>query len=514
MDIKAICDALFSLRFLCFFVLISSSSSYEHTFLRKNSETFTFPRNFLFGTASSSYQYEGAYLTGGKGLSNWDVFTHFPGHVDDGSNGDVAVDHYHLYPEDLGLMEDLGVNSYRFSLSWARILPKGRFGEVNMDGVDHYNRMIDALLRKGIEPLITLTHYDIPQELEDRYGGWLSPQVREDFEHYADICFKHFGDRVKLWATFNEPNIQVIFGYQTGQYPPGHCSQPFGNCTRGDSDTEPFIAAHNIIRSHLAAVHVYRTKYQREQKGNIGIVMHAMWFEPIGDSPAERLAAERAQAFFFTWFLDPIVFGRYPKEMVDILGADLPIFSNDDLKILKNGLNFIGINQYTSRYVKDCMHYACEPGKGGSRGEGFVFNNALRNGFPLGEPTEVDWLTVYPEGMEKMLMYVMERYGNIPMYLTENGFGESSTGALLMDHKRVKYMSSYLDALTRAMRKGADVRGYFAWSLLDNFEWIYGYTIRFGLYLVDLTTQKRTPRLSASWYKNFIAKHRAQTDSG
>ncbi|VVB12163.1 unnamed protein product [Arabis nemorensis] len=506
----------FPLWFLCFIITLVSSSAWydDHISLREinSEENFSFPRNFLFGTASSSYQYEGAYLTDGKTLSNWDVFTSIPGKISDGSHGKVAVDHYHRYPEDLDLMEDLGVNSYRLSLSWARILPMGRFGDVNMAGIDHYNSMINDILRRGIEPFVTLTHYDIPQELEFRYGSWLNPQIREDFEHYADICFQYFGNRVKFWSTFNEPNVQVILGYRKGTYPPSQCSKAFGNCTRGDSDIEPLVAAHNIIRSHLAAVNIYRTKYQEEQRGKIGIVMNTIWFEPVSDSLEDRLAVERAQAFYLNWFLDPIVFGRYPREMRKIIGEDLPEFTRDDLKSSKSGLDFIGINQYTSRYAKDCLHSACEPGKGGSRAEGFVYSNAHKDGLPLGEPTGVDWFNIYPQGMEKMLMYTTERYKNIPLYVTENGFGENNTGVLLNDYRRVKFMSNYLDALKRAMRKGADVRGYFTWSLLDNFEWISGYTIRFGLYHVDFDTQERTPRLSASWYKNFIFQHRAQND--
>ncbi|CAN7081398.1 unnamed protein product, partial [Brassica oleracea var. botrytis] len=503
---------------LCFIIitLVSSSSStiwYEdHVSLREinTQENFSFPKDFLFGTASSAYQYEGAYLTDGKTLSNWDVFTSIPGKIADGTHGKVAVDHYHRYPEDLDLMHDLGVNSYRFSLSWARILPKGRLGDVNMEGIDHYNRMINAILKRGMEPFVTLTHYDIPQELELRYKSWLSPQIREDFEHYAAICFRHFGNRVKFWSTFNEPNVQVILGYRKGTYPPSRCSKTFANCTRGGSDIEPLVAAHNIIRSHLAAVNLYRTKFQEDQRGKIGIVMNTIWFEPVSDSLADSLAAERAQAFYLTWFLDPVVFGRYPREMKDILGEDLPEFTKDDLKSSKNGLDFIGINQYTSRYAKDCLHTACEPGQGGSRAEGFVYSNALKTGLPLGERTGVNWFNVYPQGMEEMLMYATERYRNIPLYVTENGFGENDTGVLLNDYRRVKFMSNYLDALKRAMRKGADVRGYFTWSLLDNFEWISGYTIRFGMYHVDFDTLERTLRLSASWYKNFIFKNVGQ----
>ncbi|WZZ75780.1 hypothetical protein YC2023_087150 [Brassica napus] len=271
-----------------------------------------------------------------------------------------------------------------------------------------------------MEPFITLTHYMtfLKNSSLDMEVG-LTP--KEDFEHYAEICFRHFGNRVKFWTTLNEPNVQVILGYRKGTYPPSRCSKTFANCTRGGSDIEPLVAAHNIIRSHLAAVNLYRTKFQEEQRGKIGIVMNTIWFEPVSDSLADRLAAERAQAFYLTWFLDPVVFGRYPREMKDILGEYLPKFTKDGFKSSKNGLDFIGINQYTSRYAKDCLHTACKPGQGGSRAEGFVYSNALKDGLPLGEPTGVNWFKVYPQGMEEMLMYATERYRNIPLYVTENG---------------------------------------------------------------------------------------------
>nr|GEV03171.1 beta-glucosidase 46-like isoform X1 [Tanacetum cinerariifolium] len=476
-----------------------------------NSSPSSFPRNFLFGTASSSYQFEGGYLADGKGLSNWDIFSHTTGNIVDGSNGDIAVDHYHLYLEDLELMEYMGINTYRFSISWARILPKGRFGIVNIAGIKHYNKIINALIEKGIQPFVTLTHYDIPQELEDRYGGWLSPQIQQDFAYYASICFKYYGNRVKYWVTLNEPNVVAVRGYRSGIYPPARCSSSFGNCTSGDSETEPYIAAHNMILSHAAAVNIYRTKYKKNQNGSIGIVMNAVWYEPISNSTQDRLAAQRALSFFLNWFLDPIIFGNYPEEMKDILGSLLPEFNNDSLGKLKNGLDFIGINHYTSFYAKDCLHSTCEQGGPGvSMTEGYFLRTAYKNDVLIGESTAVDWLNVYPEGMEKMVTYLKHRYNKTPIYITENGFGvnnapDASIENFLNDDKRVEYLKSYLDALVSAIRKGADVRGYIAWSLLDNFEWLSGYTIRFGLYHVDYITLERTPKSSAKWYKQFIS---------
>ncbi|XP_022716071.1 beta-glucosidase 46-like isoform X1 [Durio zibethinus] len=476
------------------------------------SDASLFPSDFLFGTSSSSYQFEGAFLSDGKGLNNWDVFTHKPGNIMDGSNGDIAVDHYHRYLEDLDLMNHIGVNSYRFSISWARILPKGRFGSVNKAGINFYNKLINALLLKGIQPFVSLTHYDIPQELENRYEAWLSPQVQEDFKYYADICFKYFGDRVKYWTTFNEPNVVAIRGYRSGIYPPSRCSSSFGNCSSGDSEKEPFIAAHNMILSHAAAVDIYRTKYQKQQGGSIGIVMNAIWYEPISNSLKDKQAAERTQAFYMNWFLDPIIMGKYPAEMQEILASNLPVFSNHDQEKLKSGLDFIGVNHYTSFYIRDCMFSVCEQGPGSSKTEGFALRTANKDGVLIGESTAVDWLYVYPQGMDKIITYIKERYNNIPMFITENGFGDNDKrdGLIeesLNDVNRVEYVSVYLDALAAALRKGADVRGYFLWSLLDNFEWTSGFTIRFGLHHVDYTTLKRTPRGSAIWYKQFISNH-------
>ncbi|KAM7255051.1 hypothetical protein ACFE04_020292 [Oxalis oulophora] len=381
---------------------------------------FSFPNDFLFGTASSSYQYEGGYLADGKGLSNWDVYSHFPGNIIDGTNGDVAVDHYHRY--------------------------LGRFGGVNIAGIDFYNKLIDALLLKAIQPFVTLTHMDSPQELEDRYGSWLSPEIQKDFGYFADICFRYFGDR-------------------------------------------------------------------GVQRGSIGIVLHAAWFEPVSNSNEDKKAVDRAQAFSINWFLDPTILGKYPDEMTDIIGSTLPKFSSNDLAKLKKGLDFIGINHYTSYYVQDCMHSNCKSGQGATKTEGYCLQSSQHNGVPIGETTDLAWQSIYPHGMKKMVNYVKDRYNNIPMFITENGFGEvdkmnSGVQNLTNDVKRVNYMESYLDNLLTAMREGADVRGYFAWSVLDNFEWKSGYTVRFGLHHVDYDTLKRTPKLSANWYKQFITNHK------
>ncbi|XP_074562426.1 beta-glucosidase 16-like isoform X2 [Curcuma longa] len=434
-----------------------------------------FPPSFLMGTATSSYQIEGAYLEGNKSMNNWDIFSHIPGKIKDGRNGDIADDHYHRYMEDIELMHELGVNSYRFSISWSRVLPRGQFGDVNPVGIEFYNRLIDALLLKGIQPFVTLNHFDIPQELEDRYGSWLSSHIQEDFRYFAEVCFREFGDRVKFWITFNEPNLFVKFAYGSGKYPPGRCSEPYGNCHSGDSETEPYIAARNIILSHAIAVDIYRKKYQVKQGGSIGIVVTSKWFEPLTNSTIDCLAAERALAFEAPWILDPMLLGDYPQQMLEILGSRLPPFTFEEKKfLLQNKLDFIGINHYASNYVKDCMLSSCD-----------------LNGY--------------------------DRDALVITTGSKDGYGQESKGLskeeLLNDTKRVKYISSYLGYLSSAIRQGADVRGYFCWTLLDNFEWAFGYTINFGLYHVDYQTQRRTAKLSAKWYKKFLSAEKLQLNT-
>lgn len=465
-----------------------------------------FPPGFLFGAATSAYQIEGAYLEDNKGLNNWDVFTHTqPGRIKDGRNGDVADDHYHRYMEDVEIMHNLGVNSYRFSISWARIIPRGRLGGVNSAGIAFYNRLIDALLQKGIQPFVTLHHFDVPYEVETRYGSWLGAGIREEFEYYSDVCFKAFGDRVKFWTTFNEPNLFTKHEYMLGNYPPNHCSAPFGNCNSGDSRREPYVAAHNILLSHAAAVHNYKANYQAKQGGSIGIVVSMKWYEPLTNTTEDILAARRALSFEVEWFLDPIFFGDYPREMREILLSNLPKFTSEEKMLLQNKVDFIGINHYTSIYAKDCMYSPCNLGT--YEGNALVFATGERDGVRIGKPTALDSYFDVPEGMEPAVMYVNQRYNSTPIYITENGYSQKSNThmeGLINDVERVNYLQGYLTYLSSAIRRGANVRGYFVWTLVDNFEWLFGFSVKFGLYHVDFNTQERIPRMSAKWYRDFL----------
>ncbi|XP_024959605.1 beta-glucosidase 18-like [Cynara cardunculus var. scolymus] len=467
-----------------------------------------FPPGFLFGTATSAYQIEGAYLEDSKSLSNWDVFCHSVGCAENGENGDIADDHYHRFLEDIDLMHSLGVKAYRFSISWARILPKGRFGEVNPAGIMFYNKIIDNLTLKGIEPFVTLFHNDFPQELEERYGSWLNPEIKEDFVHMAEVCFKSFGDRVKYWITINEPNVFVEFAYKTGRFPPSRCSEPFGNCLAGNSDVEPLIAMHNMLLAHGMAAKLYHEKFQPKQGGSIGLVVHCFMYEPLTDSELDRNAAKRALAFNIGWSFDPVIFGDYPEEMHEYLGSELPNFSLDEKRFMKNSIDFIGINHYSTKYAKDCTNSSCSPTANHAI-QGFLELVGERDGVPIGEPTAIEGLSVVPSGMGKIVDYIKIQYNNKPMFITENGYSspdvhEERVGVLLNDIKRVEYHTAYLASLAKSIRGGADVRGYFVWSLLDNYEWLYGYFVRFGLHYVDRQTLTRVPKLSAKWYRNLL----------
>ncbi|KAI3708434.1 hypothetical protein L2E82_37603 [Cichorium intybus] len=474
--------------FLFFFLLSASTRLFEASNngdggfkFEENEEPHIkrsdFPPGFLFGAGTSAYQVEGAYLEDAKSLSNWDVFCHSVGCGENGENGDIADDHYHLFLKDIELMHSLGLKAYKFSVSWSRILPRGRSGEVNPAGILFYNKIIDNLILRGIEPFVMLFHFDFPSELEEIYGSWLNPEMQEEFVHLAEICYKTFGDRVKYWITMNEPNLFIELSYQLGIFPPCHCSKPFGDCNTGNSDPK--------------------------QGGSIGLVVHGYMYEPLTDSELDREAAKRAFAFDAGWALDPLIFGDYPKEMREYLGSELPIFSIDEENIMKNSIDFIGIDHYSSVYTKDCTNSTCSP-IGNRAIRGFVDIVTGRDGVLIGEPTGVKLLYVVPSGMKKIVDQIKIRYNNKPMFITENGYSspnvhEERVNVILNDVKRVEFHTKYLASLVESIREGADVRGYFIWTLMDNYEWLRGYKVRFGLYYVDRQTLTRIPKLSAKW---------------
>ncbi|KAJ7947513.1 Beta-glucosidase [Quillaja saponaria] len=474
----------------------------------------SFPAGFIFGAASAAYQYEGAANEGGKGPSIWDTFTHkHPDKIQDRSNGDVAIDEYHHYKEDVGIMKEMNLDAYRFSISWPRILPKGKLsGGVNKEGINYYNNLINELLAKGLQPYGTIFHWDLPQTLEDEYGGFLSSHIVNDFKDYAEICFKEFGDRVKHWITMNEPWTYSMGGYALGTLAPGRCSSWLNNnCTGGDSSTEPYIASHNQLLAHAAAVEVYRNKYQTSQKGSIGITLVCHWMVPFSNKKSDQDAASRALDFMFGWFMDPLTSGDYPNAMRSLVGNRLPKFSNEKSKLLKGSFDFIGLNYYTADYA------AHAPPLSNAR-PSYVTDSLAnlsteRNGIPIGPVTALSWLHVYPRGLKELLVYVKRKYNNPPIYITENGYVDFNDPDILLedallDTYRVDYYYRHLYLLSQAIKEGVNVKGYFAWSLLDNFEWGSGYTVRFGINFVDYKNGlRRYPKLSASWFKNFLNKY-------
>ncbi|GLJ47734.1 hypothetical protein SUGI_1008160 [Cryptomeria japonica] len=461
-----------------------------------------FPPEFIFGTASASYQYEGAAREGGRTPSVWDTYSHMPGTIADGENGDVAVDEYHRYKEDVKLMKDMGMDAYRFSISWSRILPYGTVeGGINKVGVAYYNNLIDELLKHDITPFITLFHWDLPQALEDKYGGFLSHDIVEDFVAYSEVCFQEFGDRVKHWITLNEPYAYAIIGYDLRIGPPSH-----------HSPTEPYIVVHNLLLSHAAAVNLYKSKYQALQKGSIGIALVSMWIIPYSKSHSDHIAAQRAIDFMFGWFMDPIARGKYPSSMTNLVGVRLPKFSALESAMVKGSFDFVGLNYYTSRYAVDVSMTPNFTTPSYIVTDSLANLTAERNGVLIGPVGGSSFSNVYPPGIRELLKYVKHKYDNPPIYITENGFSERDNDTLplseaLNDTRRIDYHSKHLLFLQRAIRDGSDVHGYFAWSLLDNFEWVYGYTIRFGLYYVDYKDNlKRYPKLSVDWFCKFLKK--------
>ncbi|KAJ9139724.1 hypothetical protein P3X46_030431 [Hevea brasiliensis] len=493
----------------CTSSVLATAPNYDTALLNRSS----FPAGFLFGTASAAYQYEGAANEDGRGPSIWDTYTHrYPGKIKDGSNGDVAIDAYHRYKEDVGIMKEMGLDAYRFSISWSRLLPKGKLGGgVNSEGIKYYNNLINELVAKGIQPFVTLFHWDLPQALEDEYGGFLSHKIVDDFRDYAELCYKNFGDRVKHWITLNEPWSYSNGGYTVGLLAPGRCSSwQQLNCTGGDSATEPYIVAHNQLLAHAAAVKMYKMKYQASQKGMIGITLVSHWFVPFSNAKHNKNAAKRALDFMFGWFMDPLIYGDYPHALRSLVGNRLPKFSEQEAKMVKGSIDFLGLNYYTANYAAYLPYSNAIPASYLTDARANL--STQRNGIPIGPKAASDWLYVYPRGFRDILLYTKRKYNNPLIYVTENGIDEYNNATLtleeaLIDNMRIDYYYRHLSFLEKAIKDGVNVKGYFAWSLLDNFEWSSGYTVRFGINYVDYKNGlKRYPKLSARWFKKFLKK--------
>jgi len=419
----------------------------------------------LLGTASASYQIEGAVAEDGRGPSIWDTFSHTPGKIEDGTNGDKACDHYYRWWEDVELMKKLGVNAYRFSISWSRILPKGR-GKINNKGLQFYSNLVDALLEAGITPFATLYHFDLPQALQDEGGGWLRRGIVDDFEAYTDAVSVELGDRVKHWTTINEPWELAWQGYVTGEDAPG---------LRLGNDAA-LKASHNIMLAHGAAV---RTLRDNSQGAELGIVLHLNMVEPASDHPEALAAAHRWELCQNRWYMDALYREGYPSEMVKLFGRDAPEVIPGDMEQIHEQIDFLGVNNYRRSVV--------------AAGNDLPPVN-MRRVSPPGEYTEMGW-EVHPEGLYKILKWVHANYPVPRVYVTENGasFIDAMTpDGKIHDVRRVAYLRDHIENAHRAMREGVPLKGYFAWSTMDNFEWAYGFSRRFGVVYIDFETQRRT----------------------
>ncbi len=444
-----------------------------------------FPEGFVWGAATASYQIEGGYNADGKGPCIWDAYTAIPGKIMNNDRGNIACDSYHRYKEDIAMLKELGASAYRFSISWPRIMPTGR-GEVNQAGIDYYNNLINGLLENGITPWVTLYHWDLPLALQLEIDGWLNRETAEHFAAYADICFENFGDRVKNWITFNEPWCTAVLGNGLGVFAPGRVSAD-----------EPYIVAHNQLLAHGMAVQVFRSKY-KDQNGVIGITNNCDWREPLTDSQEDRDAAQRALEFFFGWFTDPVVFGKYPDVMIERLGDRLPVFTDEEKAMMTNSTDFLGLNHYTTLFASAKPPAGIEEtdnlaGNGGLSEDQDVFLSAN----PEWKRTFKEW-NVVPWGMRKLLKWIAERYDNAPIYVTENGCAcnEPDRAAAENDDFRCDFFTSYISEGLAAVNEGVNFKGYFAWSLIDNFEWCDGYSQRFGIIRCEPGTLERVPKKS------------------
>ncbi|OPJ55659.1 glycoside hydrolase family 1 protein [Alkalithermobacter paradoxus] len=460
-----------------------------------------FPKDFLFGAASAAYQVEGAWNEDGKGVSNWDVFSKIPGKTFNGTNGDVAVDHYHRYKEDIKLMAEMGLESYRFSISWPRIIPNGD-GEVNPKGIEFYNNVINECLKYGIVPFVTLYHWDLPQVLEEN-GGWTNKKTIDAFERYAQVCFESFGDRVKHWITFNEAVVFCSLGYLTGAHPPGIVNDV----------KKYFQATHNVFLAHAKVVNNYK---KLKQYGEIGITHVFAPAFSVDNEPDNIFAAKHANEYNTNWYYDPVLKGEYPSYVVNQLKEKgwLPDWTEEELEILKNSADkndFIGLNYYQpGRVMKnyepvvECEHTR-EKSTGAPGNASFdgVYKTVMMEDKKY---TKWGW-EISPEGLLDGLRMLKERYGDVKIYITENGLGDEDPiiEGEIVDIPRIKYIEEHLKACKEAIKIGINLKGYYAWSVIDLLSWLNGYKKQYGFIYVDHNDNlNRKKKLSFHWYKHII----------
>jgi beta-glucosidase len=442
-----------------------------------------FPKDFLWGVATSSYQIEGAVEEDGRGPSIWDTFSHTPGTIENGDTGDVACDHYHRYREDVALMRDLGAQAYRFSVAWSRVIPQGD-GAVNQKGLDWYDQLVDELLKSGIQPFVTLYHWDLPQGLEDR-GGWTVRSSADAFARYADIMTRRLGDRVKHWITHNEPWCTTFLGYHEGIFAPG------------TKDLKTALqVSHHLLLSHGLAVQAIKAA---SPDAKVGMAPNTEHVYPASNSHEDLAAARRWDGYFHRWFMDPL-FGRgYPQDMLNFYGADAPTITPGDLDTIAQPIDFLGLNFYTRKV------YAHDP------------SNAQFPGVRAAAPIPPEKLTdfgweVYPQAMFDILFRLHHDYKLPAIYITENGAAYNdvvNAKGEVDDPKREAYLQAHFETAGKLVEAGVPLKGYFVWSLMDNFEWSRGYRLRFGIVYVDYKTQRRIVKRSGRWVRDWINKFKA-----
>jgi beta-glucosidase len=443
--------------------------------------TYQFPDGFLWGAATSAYQIEGAWNEDGKGASIWDRFAHRPHRTWNGDTGDVACDHYHHMPEDVLMMQELGLQSYRFSISWPRVMPRGQ-GAVNEKGLDFYDRLVDNLLGAGIVPNATLNHWDLPQALQDK-GGWPNRDSVDWFADYGRVMFDRLGDRVRMWTTHNEPYVIAFLGYAEANMAPGIADY-----------SQAFQVSHHLLLAHGKAVQVFR---EGGYQGEIGIVLDVQRYEPASDGEADRAACRRTRERAAWLYGDPIFLGTYPETLMAWVGPHAPIVQEGDMALIGQPIDFLGVNHYFTAVVSE----SC---KGG-----LLKAAAEHVSAPGWGRTEMGW-GIHPPGLTAVLLDIKARYGNPRVYVTENGCAlvdSPAADGFVADWGRINYLRDHLRAVHDAIQTGANVSGYYVWSLMDNFEWHHGYRPRFGVVRVDYETGERTPKQSARWYGEVIARN-------
>ena len=449
-----------------------------------------FPEGFLWGTATASYQIEGAVNEDGRGPSIWDTFSHTLGKVYRGDTGDIACDHYHRLDEDLDLMAELGMKAYRFSVAWPRIQPRGG-GPANQNGLDFYRRLVDGLRERSIEPMLTLYHWDLPQALEDR-GGWTSRETSERFAEYAGLVHEAFGDTVRFWITLNEPWVSSWMGHGYGVHAPG----------RADP-AKALSAAHHLLLGHGLALRTLRSAGTAENE--LGVTLNLHPSRPSRDREADAEAARRVDGQANRLYLDPIFRGEYPGDLFSYYrerGVELPPVRDGDLEIISAPVDLLGVNYYRRNTVRDAP-------EGGSPGVLFADLDARLVVPHDAEKTAMGW-PVEPEGLTQILVRIKEEYADVPIFVTENGRAVHDyvdPEGDVDDVERVAYLDAHFRAAHDAVETGVDLRGYMVWSLLDNFEWAEGYSKRFGIVFVEYGTQKRVPKSSARWYREVIERN-------